>query len=278
MVLLASLLTVLFGLSIQAATASAASPAPTPSRTRPQRDNGTTIDPLQYNCGNDAPTCGQVGESNGYYNGTNVDLLYSENYYCDANVASHAATGCEVGAVLRHAERHVGRSSGTSLGTHPRRHLYIPVPLFANPPATQCTATATCIDHPRPSTCRPSPPTCRESTPSSLYNVPIPAHDHVSAHGTTACPNGGTSSRGHHECLDLQHAHQRQRHPRGHHRWHRHRAPTNAFLFFQVLPGTLSAAMAADLTATAPPGPAVATAPNPDPTVTRPRPAPRSTT
>ncbi len=54
----------------------------------PNGDNGTTIDPLQYNCGNDAPTCGQVGESNGYYNGTNVDLLYSENYYCDANVTS----------------------------------------------------------------------------------------------------------------------------------------------------------------------------------------------
>ena len=33
--------------------------------------------------------------------------------------------------------------------------------------------------------------------------------------------------------------------------------PTNAFLFFQVLPGTLSASMAANLTATAPPGPAV---------------------
>ncbi len=44
-------------------------------------------------------------------------------------------------------------------------------------------------------------------------------------------------------------------------------APTNAFLFFQVLPGTLSAAMAANLTATAPPGPGVATAPSPDPTV-----------
>ena len=37
--------------------------------------------------------------------------------------------------------------------------------------------------------------------------------------------------------------------------------PTNAFLFFQVLAGTVPAAQAADLTATAPPGPAVATAP-----------------
>ena len=43
---------------------------------------------------------------------------------------------------------------------------------------------------------------------------------------------------------------------------HRRKAtpvPTNAFLFFQVLPGHASASMAANLTATAPPGPAVAT-------------------
>ena len=47
----------------------------------PSANSGTTIDPLQSNCGNDAPTCGQVGESYGFYNGTNVDLLYSENYF-----------------------------------------------------------------------------------------------------------------------------------------------------------------------------------------------------
>ena len=44
-------------------------------------------------------------------------------------------------------------------------------------------------------------------------------------------------------------------------------APTNASLFFQVLPGTVPAAQAANLTATAPPGAAVATAPDPDPPV-----------
>ena len=45
------------------------------------------------------------------------------------------------------------------------------------------------------------------------------------------------------------------------------RRPTNAFLFFQVLPGTVPAAQAANLTATAPPGARVATAPDPDPSV-----------
>ena len=83
--LVASLFVVVLGVSgivgMQAATA-----APAPHAVQvppPSGDSGTTVDPLQYNCGNDPPTCGQVGESYGYYNGTNVDLLYSEDYYCD---------------------------------------------------------------------------------------------------------------------------------------------------------------------------------------------------
>ena len=272
MVLLASLVAVLFGLSIQAATASASSPAAHAVQDpAPNGDSGTTIDPLQYNCGNDAPTCGQVGESNGYYNGTNVDLLYSENYYCDANVTSAAATGCEVGAPASGTPSATSAgSSGTSLGntTHGDT-LYIPVPLFANPPATQCTATATCIDHPptidlsRIAADLPGSP-----TPSSLDNVPIPAHDHVVGTRNSGLPTWwnvevvATTSAATYATLTSVAAIQAAVTATT-----AIEAPTNAFLFFQVLPGTLSAAMAADLTATAPPGPAVATAPSPDPTV-----------
>jgi len=147
----------------------------------PSGDHGTTIDPLQYNCGNDAPTCGQVGESYGYYNGTNVDLLYSESYYCDTAVTSAAATGCEAGAGPSSPSPTAPSPDGTSIGntTHGDT-LYIPVPLFAGAPATQCTATATCIDHPptidlsRIAGALPGSP-----SPSSLDNVAIPAHDHV---------------------------------------------------------------------------------------------------
>ena len=150
--LLASLFVVVFGVAGVMATqvATAAATPQTVQVPPPSGDNGTTIDPLQYNCGNDAPTCGQVGESNGYYSGTNVDLLYSENYYCDANVSAAAATGCEAGAGPSPTPSPVSAgSSGTSLGntTHSGT-LYISVPLFADPPPTQCTATATCIDHP----------------------------------------------------------------------------------------------------------------------------------
>ena len=128
---MASLFVVVLGVSgvvgMQAATAASPKSVQVPP---PSGNNGTTIDPLQYNCGNDAPTCGQVGESNGYYNGTNVDLLYSENYYCDANVSSSASTGCEAGAGPSATPSATSAgNSGTSLGntTHGDT-LYIPVP------------------------------------------------------------------------------------------------------------------------------------------------------
>ena len=186
-ILVASLVAVVFGLSLQtagagASTTTAAHAVQDPA---PSGNSGTTIDPLQYNCGNDAPTCGQVGESNGYYNGTDVDLLYSENFFCDATpgvVSSHSSTGCEAGTGP--APTPSGTSSGntgTTLGntTHGDT-LYIPVPLFTPAPATQCTATATCIDHPptidlsQIAGALPGSP-----NPTTLYNIPIPAHDHV---------------------------------------------------------------------------------------------------
>ena len=253
------------GLAGVAASAPAAAASHAVQDPAPNGDNGTTIDPLQYNCGNDAPTCGQVGESNGYYNGTNVDLLYSENYYCDANVTSGATTGCEVGAGPSPTPSATSAGdSGTSLGntTHGDT-LYIPVPLFSNPPPTQCTATATCIDHPptidlsRIAGALPGSP-----SPSSVSNVPIPAHNHVVGTRNSGVPewwnvevvattdpatfNTLTSVNGINAAVTAGTA---------------ITAPTNAFLFFQILPGTLSASMAANLTATAPPGAAVPAAP-----------------
>jgi hypothetical protein len=269
---MASVLAVLFGLSLQtagagASTASAAHAVQDPA---PNGNNGTTIDPLQYNCGNDAPTCGQVGESNGYYNGTDVDLLYSENFYCDATpgvVSTHSSTGCEAGtgpSVTPSATS--SGNTGTTLGntTHGDT-LYIPVPLFTPTPATQCTATATCIDHPptidlsQIAGALPGSP-----NPTTLYNVPIPAHDHV-----VTTRNNGLPEWWNVKVVPIATSGD----------WSAFQASksltsaqmsgavaTNVFLFFQVLPGTLSPSMAANLTATAPPGAAVPSAPNPDPT------------
>ena len=263
------LLTLAGGLTgATAASASSSTPTATKAHAAPSGDNGTTIDPLRYNCGNDAPTCGQVGESYGYYNGTNVDLLYSENYYCDTAVPSHAATGCEVGTGPSSANPTAPSPDGTSIGntTHGDT-LYIPVPLFANAPATQCTATATCIDH---------PPTIDLSaiagalpgspSPSSLDDVAIPAHDHVVGTRNNGLPEWWNvkvvattdpatfSTLTSVSAIDAAVSASKAV-----------AVPTNAFLFFQVLAGTVPAAQAADLTATAPPGPAVATAPGAPP-------------
>jgi len=265
-------LVVLTGLGGTAlAEASAASTPPAVAKAvqdpPPSGDQGTTIDPLRYNCGNDAPTCGQVGESNGFYNGTNVDLLYSENYYCDPSVHSNdPATGCEAGAPA--SANPTGTSAdGTSLGN--TRHadtLYIPVPIGFTPPPTQCVSTATCIDHPPTIDLSSLAGYLGVSNAASLDAVPIPAHDHV-----VATRNGGlpewwnvqvvaTKSLATFQTLtslDAIHAAEALTDPMT----TATPVPTNAFLFFQVLPGTLSSAMASNLTATAPPGPAVPAAP-----------------
>jgi hypothetical protein len=273
MLLVATACAVLFGISINTISASASTRTTTTSNAvqdpAPNGNNGTTINPLQYNCGNDAPSCGQVGESNGYYNGTNVELFYSENYYCDANVSSAAKSGCEAGAPPSSTPSPVSAGdSGTSLGntTH-NDTLYIPVPLFSNPPPTQCTATATCIDHPptidlsRIAAALPGHP-----SGASVSDIPIPAHDHVVGTRNDGHPEWwnvevvATTSPSTFSTLKSVSAIQTALHDAT-----AIEAPTNVFLFFQVLPGTLSASMAADLAATSPPGPAVAKAPGAPP-------------
>ena len=252
------------------ATASTSSGTHAVQDPAPNGDSGTTIDPLQYNCGNDAPTCGQVGESNGYYNGTNVDLLYSENYYCDPSVPSNdPATGCEAGAPA--SANPTGMSAdGTMLGnTKHSDTLYIPVPVGFTPPPTQCVGSATCIDHP-PTIDLSALAGSLGAPASSLDAVPIPAHDHV-----VATRNGGlpewwnvqvvaTKSLATFNTLTSL-ANIQTAEANGNPALAATAVPTNAFLFFQVLPGTLSASMAADLTATAPPGAPVPMAPNAPP-------------
>ncbi len=268
---MASLLTVLFGLSLQSVAASAA-PASTVHAAQdpaPSGDNGTTIDPLQYNCGNDAPTCGQVGESNGYYNGTNVDLLYSEDYFCEPGKGSlDTATGCEAGTpASANPNPTLASANGTILGnTKHSDTLYIPVPIGFTPPPTQCIGTATCIDHPPTIDLHLLAGYLGVSNPSTLDAVPIPAHNHV-----VATRNGGLPEWWNVEIvatkslatfnkltsLDAINTAAADPNPAT----TATEVPTNAFLFFQVLPGTLSASMAANLTAVAPPGPSVPAAP-----------------
>ena len=267
-VLLSSLVAVLFGLSTSG-LASAATPATAHAvqDPAPNGDNGTTIDPLQYNCGNDAPTCGQVGESNGFYNGTNVDLLYSEDYYCDPAIPSNdAKTGCEAGVAA--TPNPTGTSkNGTILGnTKHSDTLYIPVPIGFTPPPTQCVGTATCIDHPSTIDLSALAGYLGVSNPATLDAVAIPAHNHVVGTRNDGLPEWwnvqvvATKSLATFKTLtSVQAINKAEADPNA--GTTATPVPTNAFLFFQILPGTLSASMAADLTATAPPGATVPTAP-----------------
>ena len=86
--------------------------------------------------------------------------------------------------------------NGTSLGntTH-QDTLYIPVPLFANAPPTQCTATATCIDHPPTidlSRHRGRPPG-QPVAEQPVQRADPGARPRRRARATAGCPSGGTS-------------------------------------------------------------------------------------
>jgi hypothetical protein len=262
--------------AIAAPAASAATPTAGPSG-----GSGTTVDPLQYGCQNDHPTCGNngpnrggVGESYAYYNGQAVEILYTENWYCDANVSSQASTGCEAGAGPSSSpSAQSSGGTGTSLGntTHGDT-LYIPTPLFASPPPTQCaagTATVTCIDHPKTiDLSRVAGALPGNPSPSSVSNVPLPAHNHVIGTRNNANPewwnvevvatsspsvfNSLTSVGAINAAVANQTATP---------------VPTNVFLFFQVLPGTVPPSVAsnpANLNADSfPPGQPAGAAPSP---------------
>ncbi|MEO7131309.1 MAG: hypothetical protein ABIZ07_08050, partial [Dermatophilaceae bacterium] len=141
-------------------------------------DAGTTIDPLLARCTYDTPTCGDatgdtpaaagypasvgasVGESFGGYDHSIVDLLYSMNFVCDSlDYPSHAANGCEAGAgpgtgvttptPANPPSGLTGRvSSAPGVAQANFDTLYVPVPLFKNPPPLQCNGKAVCVDHP----------------------------------------------------------------------------------------------------------------------------------
>lgn len=155
----------------QAAPVSAAS-----TGVAPNGNSGTTISPLQYNCSANSATCGQVGETYGWYNGTTTRFLYSNNYFCGTPAGGYKAqstSGCEAG----HASAQPPPSNTTNGDV-----LYIPVPLYKGAPNTQCNGKATCIDHsgnidlsPLASTLDP----ILGTTPAQLANTMIPGHDHV---------------------------------------------------------------------------------------------------
>lgn len=220
----------------------------------PTAPGGVTVNPLQYSCTVGGATCNNVGITHDFYNGTNVEALYTQKYFCDTSVASNASNGCEAGATYNHLPPGVSSAAATD-------PLYVPVPLgFTPTQQLQCPATG-CIDHPmhidlsRLAAALPGHPTA-----ASLDNVALPGHDHVIANlngnlpewwpitvvGVTnqAAWTAITNAKSYAEIQTLQH--QTGSGVTGN-------IPTNAFLYFQTLPGQVPASRAAVTSSAVPP-------------------------
>ncbi|MDE3202914.1 MAG: hypothetical protein KGQ66_01680 [Acidobacteriota bacterium] len=283
----ASMLIVLFGVggvAVAQSVPSGAAPAAIHASQSPPPDvassAGTTVDPLLARCGYDSPTCGtatgtsssgaSVGETYAGLNGSIVNLLYTQNFYCDStDFPSHDSNGCEAGA-----------GPGTAATTSPPATpppdntrnaagnfdtLYIPVPLFANPPSLQCNGKATCVDHPGSLDLSALASTLGVSDPTTLYSAMLPGHDHIVATRNSGLPEwwnvvvvGVTNSSAFNaieSAQDVATINQEVASSSA------VLAPSNVYLFFQVMPGTVApstygSAAAGDFSSTAPNGPA----------------------
>ena len=137
-------------------------------------NTGVTVNPLKAGCEGAAATCNNVGTTNGYFNGEDVKLLYSQNFFCDTSVSSKASSKCEAGA------KYTKLPPGTAAGAIDP--LYIPIPLGFTPVPSylQCKASPMCIDHPatidlsRIAAALPGNP-----SPASVQNASLPGHDHI---------------------------------------------------------------------------------------------------
>ncbi|MGH9064954.1 MAG: hypothetical protein ACRD0L_13465 [Acidimicrobiales bacterium] len=252
-------LTLAFG-SPGMAYASSSSAGLPPSASPP---GGTTIDPLQYQCTVDAPSCNAVGTTHDFYNGTNTEALYTEGFFCDKSVSSHSSNGCEAGAKYNNLPPGVPNASNTD-------PLYIPVPLFKSselstpgPAELQCPATAPCIDHPHSidlsrlaSTLDP----ILGTTPTQLQSTPLPGHDHVITSLNNNRPEwwpvvvvGVTNETAWNEIVSAKSYAEIQTLQANSSSGVTANIPTNVFLYFQVLPGTVPEARASVTSMSVPP-------------------------
>lgn len=166
--LLALLSAALLGAALLVFGAASAQAATDPYNT------GVTVNPLKAGCESETATCNHVGTTNAFFNGEDVKFLYSQNYFCDGSVPSKASSKCEAGA------KYSKLPPGTAAGAIDP--LYIPTPLGFTPTPSyvQCQATPMCIDHPatvdlsRIASALPGSPSA-----ASVQNAMLPGHDHI---------------------------------------------------------------------------------------------------
>jgi hypothetical protein len=148
-----------------------------------QIEPGTTFDNLENDCGATAPNCENVGLSHDWIDGQDVDALYTESYWCDTSVPAASSTGCEVGQDANNVPPGVNGQTVPTLADPSPSNLdpvYTPTPIYASPPVpyTQCSTLIICIDH--PATIDLSRLASTLGAPAAdLENVPLPSHDHL---------------------------------------------------------------------------------------------------
>ncbi len=199
------------------------------------------IQPLRNMCTTGQPQdlCRNIGVTDGWYNGRTTQFLYTQNYYCDTSVSSGADSRCEAGQKFNH----VPPGTTSEAFTDP---LYIPVPLFTpGPDHLQCPAGEPCVDHPK--TIDLSRLASALGKPASaLRNVPLPGHDHIITDRNNNRPEWwpvyviGVSNPDSfakiEEGKDLATATRLADDPNS---GVTKPIPTNTFLWFQTLPGTI---------------------------------------
>lgn len=209
-------------------------------------NSGAPLDPLRYDCTH--PTsgpagCQHLGLTHGYYDGHVVNFLYTANFWCDHSVTSKAKTGCEAGATYNHLP-----PDATSQDT-----LYIPTPLgFTPSQGLQCPTSGNCIDH--PSTVDVSAlypvlkPLLHLTSASQLDNAALSPHSHVIYTRNDNLPEWWnvvvvpvTSQAGFNRVIATTSQAQLAA-DLGKDGVYTSTVPTNVFLYFQVLPGTSTAA------------------------------------
>lgn len=185
-----------------------------------------------------------IGVTKAFDQGKFVNLLYTQNYFCDRSVSAKSSNGCEAGA--SYSKLPPGTTSASQ--TNP---LYIITPLFKPAPANlQCPPF--CIDHPATvdlsrlaSTLDP----ILGTTPSQLGNTPLPSHNHVLLTANNNQPEwwnvkviGVTSAAAYNQIMSSSNEFATAQSLASSNGGVTAPIPTNVFLWFQVLPGAATPA------------------------------------
>jgi hypothetical protein len=205
----------------------------------PSPHNPITYQPLKHVCNSRLPE--QICQDftvdiNTSLNGGIVSLLYTQSYFCDLRVKSHASTGCEFGKRARRLPPGVASRRNTD-------PLYLMFPagsLAKQEPALQpeCQHTGLCTDH-------PSRVDFSRVLGHRASNMLLPVHDHFETTRNGNRPewhnlyafmvSNRTSWFKAEESHDVRALFRLARTP---HSGVRGPFPSNIFFFFQTLPGT----------------------------------------